>query len=238
MNKEYILNEIKRTAEKNNGLPLGRRRFYLETGIKESDWMGKIWVKWSDATKEAGYGTNKMTEAISDEILLDKYISFVQEIGHIPTVPELRIKSSKNNDFPNHNTFTKYGTKKDLILKALEYSRKNIKYQAGTIILQSGIDAIKSIENKTEINSENGYVYLIKFGDEYKIGSSNDVERRFREIKTQMPYEGKIIHTINTGDPDGIELYWHNYFKDKRLKGEWFKLSLKDISYFKKRKLM
>lgn len=88
--------------------------------------------------------------------------------------------------------------------------------------------------SKTEI----GYVYLIHFGAEYKIGSSSSVERRFREIKTQMPYEGKIIHSIATGDPEGIEAYWHEYFKDRRLKVEWFKLSPSDVRYFKKRKLM
>ena len=88
------------------------------------------------------------------------------------------------------------------------------------------------------IKSTEGYVYLIQFGEEYKIGTSNNVERRFRELKTQMPYEGKIVHTIVTGDPEGIEAYWHQYYAEKRLKGEWFKLSKSDVQYFKKRKLM
>lgn len=83
-----------------------------------------------------------------------------------------------------------------------------------------------------------GYVYLIQFGKEYKIGNANNVERRFRELKTQMPYEGKIIHTISTGDPEGIEAYWHQYFADKRLKGEWFALTERDVRYFRRRKLM
>jgi hypothetical protein len=179
-----------------------------------------------------------MTGAILDDILLEKYISFVQELGHIPTAPELRMRSSNNGDFPNIKTFARYGTKKDLILKALEYSKKNANNQQVTNILQNGLDKRKGFENIAEVNLTNGYVYLIQFGDDYKIGSSNDVERRFREIKTQMPYEGKIIHTISTSDPDGIEVYWHNYFKAKRLRGEWFNLSSKDVSYFKKRKLM
>ena len=85
---------------------------------------------------------------------------------------------------------------------------------------------------------EDGYVYLIQFGSEYKIGTSNNVERRFRQLKTQMPYDGKIIHTIAAGDPMGIEAYWHKYFDSKRLKGEWFKLTADDVKYFKKRTLM
>jgi len=38
MNKQHILQEIKRTATANDGIPLGRLRFFRETGIKESDW--------------------------------------------------------------------------------------------------------------------------------------------------------------------------------------------------------
>jgi hypothetical protein len=45
MNKEHILSEIKRTAEANAGVPLGTQRFFKQTGIKQSDWYGKYWVR-------------------------------------------------------------------------------------------------------------------------------------------------------------------------------------------------
>lgn len=44
MDKQHIINEIKRTAEKNNGIPLGTERFYAETGIRKTDWYGKYWA--------------------------------------------------------------------------------------------------------------------------------------------------------------------------------------------------
>ncbi|MFN0117075.1 MAG: M48 family metalloprotease [Elusimicrobiota bacterium] len=44
MNKNKTLEEIKRTAEENNGIPLGIRIFFKETGTKKSDWKGKSWI--------------------------------------------------------------------------------------------------------------------------------------------------------------------------------------------------
>jgi hypothetical protein len=39
MNKEHILQEIKRTVEANHGAPLGWRKFADETGIRDRDWV-------------------------------------------------------------------------------------------------------------------------------------------------------------------------------------------------------
>jgi hypothetical protein len=41
MDKGYILQEIRRTAKENNGVPLGWRKFLSATGIKKYDWLGK-----------------------------------------------------------------------------------------------------------------------------------------------------------------------------------------------------
>jgi Meiotically up-regulated gene 113 len=239
MTKDQILNEIRRTAKLNDGVPLGKLRFLKETGIKESDWSGKFWAKWSDVILEAGYLPNKLQETIADEVLLEKYALLAIELGHLPTVSELRLQKKQDASFPNDKTFARLGSKTHFTEKLLAFCNGKANF-AGLLVVLNGLPKVKAPIPNGVINAiaENGNVYLLKFGQVYKIGCSNNVERRFKEIRTQMPDKGEIVHSIATGDQQGIEAYWHKYFKDKQRRGEWFELSDTDVKYFMKRKLM
>jgi hypothetical protein len=83
-----------------------------------------------------------------------------------------------------------------------------------------------------------GFVYLMKSGRHYKIGKTNSVDRRRYEIGIQLPQAIEPIHSIETDDPSGIEAYWHNRFRERRLNGEWFELTASDIRAFRKRRFM
>lgn len=240
MNREYILNEIIRTAKENGGTPLGRMKFENETGIKYSDWYGKYWSKWSDAIKEAGYEPNIFNIPFDEELLITKLIELIREIGKFPTHGEIRLRAYKDNGFPSHNTFKRLGNKQEIVKRVMEYCRRSNELNHITKICQLALKNEKDIEsfNKEEVSEEYGFVYLMKSGKHYKIGRSSSADRREYELKLLLPEKVELVHKIRTDDPVGIEAYWHKRFEDKRKSGEWFALTGADIKAFKRRKFM
>jgi hypothetical protein len=85
MDRQDIINEIKRTAEANSGSPLGTDRFFAETGIRRSDWFGKYWARWSDALVEAGYTPNTLQGSYDDGWVIGKLVSLIRELGRFPS---------------------------------------------------------------------------------------------------------------------------------------------------------
>lgn len=238
MDKQEIIDEIKRTAKLNNGKALGQERFIKETGIKKSDWYPYHWLRWSDALQEAGLEPNQLSTAIGKDFAIEKLISLIREIDHFPVAGELRIKARQDSTFPSHGVFEKFGGKKKLAAAVVDYCRTRggldevIEICNGHI----GEDEPSLEENTENAIEEDGFVYLMKSGRFYKIGRTDAVGRRHSEIRTQMPESVDVVHHISTDDPSGIEAYWHKRFAAKRKNGEWFDLSRADINAFKRRK--
>jgi hypothetical protein len=107
MTKQHILEEIRRTAKANGGVPLGFRRFYSETGIKVSDWRGVYWARWSDAVRAAGLEPNQKKIAYADDLLIEKIILLARELGHFPIFSDLRLKSHDDDGFPSDQAFSR-----------------------------------------------------------------------------------------------------------------------------------
>jgi len=238
--KDYIIDEIIRTAKENGDKPLGKRRFFDETGIRESDWYGLYWTKWSNAITEAGYEPNRLQDAYEEEFLIGKLIHFIRKIGHFPTRSEILMQSNQDSTFPSQKTFQRIGKRHEISRKIIEYCEKreelsDIKEICLPLCKIEEKNNTEKIIIKTEVI---GFVYLMKSGKYYKIGRSNDAERRAYELRLQLPEKLEIIHKIKTDDPVGIEDYWHKRFKDKRKNGEWFELTRQDIEIFRHRKFM
>jgi hypothetical protein len=234
--KQHILEEIRRTAEANGGRPLGFRAFQLETGIRYADWFGRYWKSCGDAVREAGFEPNVLRSRISDAELLERFVQFARDLGRVPVKGDMRLKRRNDPDFPNDKVFERFGGKRQLVSRARQYclSRDDLR---DTLALFS--DAGIAEEPETTVRRPaappTGFVYLIKSGRYYKIGRTNSVGRRERELAIQLPEKARAVHEIKTHDPEGIEGYWHRRFASKRAHGEWFMLEQEDVVAFKRR---
>ena len=240
MNKQHILAEIVRTAAANGGPALGRERFFKETGIKETDWAGKHWARWSDAVAEAGCKPNRLQQPIDEEKLLAALAQSVRELRHWPVITELKLRARQVPGFPSHNTFRRLGSKDEQIAKLIAFCGAADSWNDVVEILDAlrGDDLPSEEAEAPTLEPEIGYVYLLKAHRYFKIGRSSSFERRSRQLAIQLPERAETVHVIRTDDPVGIELYWHRRFEAKRKNGEWFELSAEDVKAFRRRKFM
>jgi len=240
MDKDFILEQIKSIASQNGGQPLGVGAFEKATGIKPSDWSGRYWARWGDAILEAGFQPNKMNASYDETFLLEKFVSLIRELQKFPVRNEVKLKCRSDKSFPSYNVFTnRWGKKSDCAKIIKSYCERKGGLED---VIKICLPHIKSEANFSDDNEQNipslGYVYLLKSGKYYKIGYSNNPDRRLYEIGIQLPEKVDHIHSIETDDPSGIEAYWHTRFREKRLHGEWFDLKPSDIRIFRRRKFM
>jgi hypothetical protein len=235
MTKQQILAEIQRTAAANGGAPLGRERFERKTGIKESQWLGKFWASWGDAVIEAGLKVNPWNTAYPEEHLLGSFARLTRDLGRLPTTPHMRMKRRSDPTFPNDKVFERFGDRSGLVARLRTFCEQHQEFaDVLDIIGPASPPASGSSRHVPPI----GYVYLTKFGKHFKIGRTNAVGRRERELAIQLPEKSKTVHVIETDDPEGIETYWHRRFAAKRGNGEWFALDTVDVAAFKRRRVM
>lgn len=240
MNRQHILDEIVRTASANGGIALGRDRFFQETGIRESDWLGKYWARWGDAVREAGYVPQSLNAPMEEAALMEAYVALVRELGRLPVVSELKLKAGQTAGFPSHNTFRRLGNRPSKIQKLIGFCQGRPDY-ADILAIALAHDE-PTADSPTDVEESrgavHGFVYLLKAGGFYKIGRSSSFERRSRELAIQLPERAQTVHVIRTDDPIGVELYWHRRFESKRKNGEWFDLVADDVKAFRRRKFM
>lgn len=243
-NKQRILDEIRRTAASNGGVPLGTDRFATATGIKEADWRGRFWARWSDAVREAGFTPNTLRPRTDEDLLYAQLATFIRELGRYPTVAEMRLRKRQDDAFPNHKVLERLASRTELVQRLTAFCERNDGWaDVATICQHIAVSVTAFSEPESDSDElEIGYVYLalMRVGREkrYKIGKADIVGRRTRQIAVDLPEDLELIHAISTDDAYGIEAYWHRRFAAQRRGGEWFELSAADVKAFKRRKFM
>lgn len=72
-------------------------------------------------------------------------------------------------------------------------------------------------------------LYIVRTGDNYKIGVTDNFERRFRALTGGTPHGLETILVLRSPDADALEKALHTLFRARNVRGEWFKLNEKDL---------
>ncbi len=233
--KDEILSEIKRCAAELDGRAPGRRVFESMTGIRESEWLGIHWVKWSDAVIEAGFEPNELQARYTNAQVLGKLADYIRLLGHFPSTPELRIRRRQDSAFPSDGVYERFGLRDELVAAVCQWCESTADYEDVAAICKTLLNNTVAPRPESPVGAR-GFVYLIKSGNRYKIGQTLNLGRRTDEVIRQQAVNAHLVHSIPTDDPLGIERYWHERFADRRYKGEWFVLTREDVAAFKRRR--
>ncbi len=212
MDKQRILDEVRRLANANGGKPPGEGILKRHTGITRRDWYPNFWLRWGDALVEAGYPANQFQKAINDDVVIQSYISLVRELKRLPIAGEMIRKRKTDKSFPTRSVFYRFGGKEKLLNTVVRYCREH----PG---LEDVIEICMQCKDIPMTNAEvggglktkvvTGFVYLMKSGRHYKIGRTVSVGGRERQLAIKIPVPPTTIHSIETDDPVGVEAYWH-----------------------------
>jgi len=230
--KEDILSAIKAYAASHDRI--GKAAFLKETGISgyliNKHWGGGGWNK---AVKEAGLPTKVFARPRTGvEQILECVSQLILALNKWPAQTDLIHARASSATFPDPSVVLRYMKDGSLAAKLIEYCSGKMEL---TTVLEIARQHVVPVVTDDGAKIK-GHVYLMRTGRRYKIGRTNDPVRRHREVSLLLPDPTTVVHTIKTDDPPGIEVYWLERFKEKRVRDtEFFDLDAKDVRAFKRR---
>lgn len=90
------------------------------------------------------------------------------------------------------------------------------------------IEILKSLDH----NQPMGIVYFVNAENTtmFKIGFTKQlIDKRLSNLQTGCPLNLLVYKTVECGDPIKLEHYLHDIFKDKKIRGEWFNVTFKEV---------
>ena len=87
--------------------------------------------------------------------------------------------------------------------------------------------------NRKFENKKKDYLYIIESNAGFKVGYTTNIESRIKNYKTYLS-DFDVVFVHNGDDCFEIESYMHEYFRSKKISGEWFELSDSDLVYIVK----
>jgi hypothetical protein len=159
MNKAEILDSIRRVAAANKGKAPGSQRLATEIGLREVDWYPKLWVRWSDAARDAGLEPNSLSVALTDEVLISKLLILIRQLGRFPIESDLML-NRENDDFPDRNAFSRLGNKRQRVARVLAYCREQSGFEDAIQLCEAAGVATPSPRESLTAPSVRGVGYV------------------------------------------------------------------------------
>jgi hypothetical protein len=239
MTKDQAKQLILALAARNDG-KVSFRTFVDEAGIPGQRLRRESWFPgWNALLIELGLATETFVKPrAKDEDVAEAVAVLVTQLGHWPTEDEFVREKKANKAFPDIQVIRRVKKSGQLwsLLKMYRIGDASFEIVRSVAASKATSDHIP-IDDDTASPRVSGFVYMMRSGRRYKIGFTNSLVRRFREVRIELPDETIQIHSIETDDPRGIEEYWHKRFAAKRIRNsEWFELDADDVRAFKRRK--
>jgi hypothetical protein len=236
--RESILDALRSAAAENGGRPPGVRTFQSSTGITLAALQRVGFARYGDAVAAAGLAPNDLTAPKDSKTMMQELAALTRTLRRFPTISDLRAARATRSTLPSLEAYLRlsgrsWATLRQMLVAHCRNSQTDADLSA--FVKDEAKDQTDGAPDSKSARVR-GFVYLARHGQDYKIGRSNDVTRRRRELALLLPQELKHVHVIETDDPEGIERYWHQRFEARRVRGEWFRLTPEDIRAFKRRR--
>ena len=244
MGQDDLIAQLQRIARENGGRPPGERGFFSEARLtKRHLWDAGI-RSYGDLCELAGYKRNRLTQQMTPDQLFEPLAVLAAKLKRFPDHTDREMAHGKDAAFPSYEAYRTAQNKSGrLDRQLLEWCRSRPQHSKALGILEEHVSRQDLRPQKLRQGARvvKGYVYLLRYGGrgrDYKLGMTDQVDRRHSQISAMFPGDLHTVHVIETDDPVGIERYWLRRFEDKRVenKKEIFRLAPEDIAAFKTRK--
>ena len=212
------------------------------TGIRETDWAGRYWARWSDAVREAGLEPNALQERYEDEDVLAHLAPEVRRLGRLPTKDELRLRRREDQSFPSYGVFARLGRKRELAAKLAAYCEArsdcaDVSSLSRTAAVGDEDDSPTPSRSPVRRIARMGFRLPAEIGVLYQsLAALLRLNVESASLAIQLPERAVRVHR-----DQGRRSRWASSATGTRAlpsgagNGEWFELTAGDVQAFKRR---
>lgn len=175
-------------------------------------------LKWEEWWENYCQGYHNLTGHFTDDILTEEEKKEGFRSRYFGSIFSQEIE----------NLFIKwlyYGKKKDL-LPFYNWFKRFMERERKERIKQQKLE---ELEEKGIEKERPGYIYILKSKNLYKIGRASNLKERMKTYKTENPFGIRVILQKKVDDYVEVEAKLLKEFKEKQVRGEWFKLDKEDL---------